>query len=194
MQCSSSTLDLVGSTPAWDSCESSCSLSDLSPAWDPSSRSPILPSYSFENSDSGQSSLQISPASKSLPPSPPRPVHWLDNPALQNSRLKLQVNDPSLQSPCVEFLGVENNLVRVRDKRDTKLIAFRSVSPLLPTSKGDLVMLKSAILQGTRFTVIQIAEDRCVLRKPGCRLTKENPDSEFSISDLVQVYPAPRRL
>ena len=55
-------------------------------------------------------------------------------------------------------------------------------------------MLKSAILQGTRFTVIQIAEDRCVLRKPGCRPTKENPDSEFSISDLVQVYPALRRL
>ena len=194
MQSSSSTLDLVGSTPAWDPCESSCSLSDLSPAWDPSSRSPIPPSHSFENLDSGLSNLQTNPASKSLPPSPPHPVHWLDNPALRNSRLKLQVNDPSLQSPCVEFLGVENNLVKVRDKRDTKSVAFQSVSPLLPTSKGDLVMPKTGKLQGTRFTVIRIAEDQCILRKPGCRPTKENPDSEFSISDLVQVYPAPRRL
>lgn len=104
----------------------------------------------------------------------------------------MKINDPSVQSPYVEFLGVENDLVKVRDKMDIKFVAFESVNPLLPTSKGDLVVPKSGEMQGVRFNVIRIAGDLCVVRKPGTRPTKKNPDAEFAISDLVQVHPAPR--
>ncbi len=185
---------MVECTPTWNSLESSHRLSDLSPAWDPSSRTPIPPDHWPGDSDSGLSELRVISALEPSPLSPARPTHWLDNPDLRNSRLKLKVNDPSLQSPCVEFLGVENSLVKVRDKWDTKLVNFQSVSPLLPTSKGDLVTPRTGRLQGTRFTVIRIGEDRCVLRKPGCRPTKEKPDSELPISELVQVYPALRHI
>lgn len=162
-QPSSLPLDLVGHhTPAWAPSESSGMLSDLSPAWDPSSRTPLAP----------------------------RPtVHWLDDPVLQRARLKLKINDPSVQSPYVEFLGVENDLVKVRDKMDVRFVAFGSVSPLLPTSKGDLVVLKAGLMKGVHFNVIRIAEDLCVVRKPGTRPTKKNPDPEFAISDLVQAHP-----
>ncbi len=89
---------------------------------------------------------------------------------------------------------MENDLVKVRDKMDTKFVPFQSVSPLLPTLKGDLVTPITGERQGTRFTVIRIVDDQCVLRKPGHRPTKGNPDSEFSVFDLIQVYPALRRM
>lgn len=158
-QASSSTPAFVGHTPAWDPCDSSCMLSDLSPAWDPSSRSPQ------------------------------RPKHWLDDAVLQRSRLKLKINDPSMQSPSAEFLGLEDDLVKVRDKMHVKFVALESVSPLLPASKGDLVIPKAGHMQGTHFNVVRIAGGRCVVRIPGTRPTKKNPDPEYPISDLVQVYP-----
>lgn len=159
---------LVGLTPAWDLSESSHMLSGSSPAWDPSSR--------------------FSPRTSA----PSRPKHWLDEPKLQTSRLKLKTNDPSVQTPYVEFLGVENDLVKVREKVEVKFLAFESVGPLPPTSKGDLVIPKCGEMRGIYFKVVQLTGDLCVVRKPGTRPTKSNPDVNFAISDLVQVYPAPR--
>ena len=184
-QPSPSPLHLVGlHTPAWLPSESR-TLSDLSPAWDPSSRTPL------------PRTLDLSPGwdpSSRTPPSqtPPRPIHWLDNQVLQRSRLKLKIKHPSVQSPYVEFLGVENDLVKVRDKTDIKFVALESVHPLLPTSKGDLIIPKDGKLQGIHFSVVRITSNLCVVRKPGTRPTKQNPDIEFAISDLVQVYPPPR--
>lgn len=90
-------------------------------------------------------------------------------------------------------MGVENDQVRVRDKAGYRLLSFESVDALLPDSKGDLVILKEGEMQGLQFKVIEIAEDRCVIRKPGTkRPTKKNPDHECLISDLVQVYPGSR--
>lgn len=156
---------LVGSTPAWDPFETS---HKLSPAWCPSS--------------------VLSPHTGS----PSRLVHWLEEPKLSLLRLKLKTNDALLQSPYVEFLGVENGRVKVRDKMDIKLLALEAVSPLLPTSKGDLIIPKDGKLQGIHFSVVRITSNLCVVRKPGTRPTKQNPDIEFAISDLVQVYPPPR--
>ena len=122
-----------------------------------------------------------------------RPSHWLDDPILQSSRLKLKTDDPAVQSPYVEFLGIYHNLIKVRDKVDVKLLSFDSVHPLLPTSPGDLVIANGGEMHGVHFNVIQIRGNTCVVRKPGCRPTKKTPDPEFMISDLIQVHPVPRR-
>ena len=160
----SSTLNSVRlTTPAWDPAESSHM---LNPAWDPSS----------------QSSPRTEVGSG--------PKHWLDDQKLQGSRLKLKTNDLSVQSPYVEFLGVENGLIKVRDKIDIKYLVFASVDPLQPTSKGDLVTPKAGEMRGVHFTVVRITGDKCVVRKPGTRPTKKTPDTEFTTSDLVQVHPA----
>ncbi len=157
--------NLVGLTPAWDPSESSHMQSDTSPAWDPLSRSP------YTNNST-------------------RPIHWLDDPGLQRLRLKLIMSGSTIQSPCFEFLGVEDDLVKVRDKANVKLLAFDSVSPLPPTSRGELVTPRSGKMQGVYFKVIQIRENACLVRKPGTKPTKNNPDAEFTLTDLVQVYPA----
>lgn len=132
------------------------------------------------------------PSSQSSPSSDVRsgPKHWLDDKKLQGSRLKLKTNDLSVQSPYVEFLGVENGLIKVRDKMDIKYLAFASVDPLPPTLKGDLVTPKAGEMRGVQFTVVRITGDKCVVHKPGTRPTKKNPDTEFATSDLVQVRPA----
>ena len=140
---------------------SDSSRTDISPAWDPSSRTP------------------------------PCSQHWLHDSALQRHRLKLKVNDPSVQSPYVEFLGLEDDLVKVRDKIDIQFVTLESISPLHPTSKGDLVIPKAGQMQGVPFNVIHISGDSCVVRKPGTRPTKKNPDPEFAISDLLQIHPTP---
>lgn len=141
----------------------------LSPAWNPSSR--------------------LSPRTDT--PDPPN--HWLRDGKFQGLRLKLTTTYPSVQSPYVEFLGEEDGLVKVRDKADVKFLPFESVSPLLPTSKGDLVIPQGGEMQGIHFNVVRITGDMCVLRQPGTRPSKKHPDMEFAISDLVQVHPAIRR-
>ena len=100
------------------------------------------------------------------------------------------ITDPAIQSPYLEFLGMENDLVKVRDKANIKFITLNSVSPLLPTSQGELVTARSGEMQGAYFKVIQITETMCIVRKPGTKPTKKNPDIEFALTDLVQVYPA----
>lgn len=75
---------------------------------------------------------------------------------------------------------------------DIKFLAFETVSPLLPALKGDLVIPKDGKMKGIHFSVVRITGDLCVVRKPGTRPTKQNPDIDFAISDLVQVYPAAR--
>ncbi len=137
---------------------------DLSPAWDPSSRTPCA-------NNSG------------------RPIHWLDDPGLQHLRLKLNVAGSTTHSPYCKFLGIENDLVKVREKANIKFLTFDSVSPLPPTSQGKLVTPKSGEMQGTHFKVIRIMENMCVVRKPGTKPTKKNPDMEFTLTDLIQVYP-----
>ena len=154
------------STPAWSPSESSTVQSEMSPAWDPSSRTPRTPAFD-------------------------RPSHWLDDPIFRRLRLKLKTDDPAVQSPHVEFLGIENDLVKIRDKLDIKFLGFDSIHPLLPTSPGDLVIAKTGEMRGVHFSIIRLTGDTCVVRKPGCRPTKKNPDPEFPISDLLQVYPAP---
>ncbi|KAF8192199.1 hypothetical protein BJ912DRAFT_925104 [Pholiota molesta] len=126
--------DLAGLTPAWD--PSSHTSSHLSPAWDPSSQTPV-------------------PQDR-----PSRPVHWLDDPGFGNSRLKLRSTDPTVESPCVEFMGVENDQVRVRDKAAYRSLSFESVDALLPDSKGDLVTLRAGEMQGLHFKVVEIVEGR----------------------------------
>ncbi len=74
--------------------------SDLSPAWDPSSRTPYT--------------------NNSI-----RPIHWLDDPGLQRLRLKLIMSGSTNQSLYFEFMGVENDLVKVRDKANVKLLTLR---------------------------------------------------------------------
>ena len=165
----SSSACVVGKTPAWEPSDSPSSSAHLSPAWDPSSRTPLL--------------------SRSASPVPPRPVHWLDDPLVWSWRIKLKVNDSTPGSPYVEFLGVENDLVKVRDKADVKFFTLESISPLSPTMKGDLVILKAGDMQGTAFNIIRVAGDICSVCKPGVRLTKKNPDTEYATSDLVQIYP-----
>ena len=155
----------------------------LSPAWDPSSQlSPPSTSDSWSWMLPSTESTDI----------PSRPKHWLEDPKMQDSRLKLNTSDPSVQSPYVEFLGVENGLVKVRDKMDVRFLTFEVVHPLLPAAKGDLVIPKSGAMQGVHF-IVQVVGDICVVRKPGTRPTKKNPDIEFSVSDLVQVHPTIRR-
>ena len=154
---------------------SSTPIGSSTPAWDPCDSSPA----------------DISPAWNPSSQSPPRAKHWLDDEVLQCRRLKLKINEPSVQSPCVEFLGLEDDIVKVRDKMDTKFVPLESVSPLHPTAKGDLVIPKAGQMQGVPFHIIRITGDLCVVRKPGMRPTKKNPDPEFAISDLLQIYPAP---
>lgn len=112
-------------------------------------------------------------------------------PHLQGFRLKLKVNDPSVQSPYVEFLGVENNLVRVRDKMDTRFFSFEAVRPLFPASEGDLVIPKEGPMHGVCLRIVRIVHNICTVRKLGvCVPTnKKNPDVQFAIHDLLQVYP-----
>lgn len=98
-----------------------------------------------------------------------------------------------MQSPYVELLGVDNGLVKVRDKLHIKFLTFEVVNPLLPASKGDLVIPKEGRMQGVYFHVVRIVDGICVVRRPGIRPTKQHPDVEFAISDLVQVHPAVRR-
>ena len=100
------------------------------------------------------------------------------------------ITDPAIQSPYLEVSGMENDLVKVRDKANIKFITLNSVSPLLPTSQGELVTARSGEMQGAYFKVIQITEKMCIVRKPGTKPTKKNPDIEFALTDLVQVYPA----
>ena len=153
----------VGHTPTWDPLES---LEDLSPAWDPSSRTP----------------------------GPPRQVHWLDSPHLQQSRIKLMTTDSSVHSPYVEFLSMDGDLVKVRDKVNIKLLPFDSVTPLPPTSDGDLVVPKTGELKGVQLRVLRIEDDTCMLRKLGvCTPTRKNPDRQFALSNVVQVFPALRK-
>ena len=159
------TPNLVGLTPAWDSSDSFHMQADLSPAWDPSSRSPC--------------------ASNSI-----RPIHWLDDPGLQHLRLKLITTGSTTHDPYFEFLGIENDLVKVRDKANIRFLTFDSVSPLPPTSQGELVTPTSGEMQGVYFKVIQIMESICVVRKPGTKPTKKHPDTEFALTELIQVYPA----
>ena len=158
------TPNLVGLTPAWDSSKSSHIQADLSPAWDPSSRSPCANNFR-------------------------RPIHWLDDPGLQHLRLKLIITGSTTHDPYFEFLGIENDLVKVRDKANIKFLSFDSVSPLPPTSQGELVTPKSGEMQGIHLKVIRITESICVVRKPGTKPTKKNPDTEFALTDLIQVYP-----
>lgn len=157
---------MVGFTPTWD--PSSHILSDVSPAWDPSSQTPL-------------------PQAR-----PSRPVHWLDDPALEKLRFKLETTDPRVENPFVEFLGMENDQVLVRDKVDNKLVSFESVSAMLPKEVGDMVTLREGELRGVKFKIVEMTKDRCVLRKPGVRPTKKKPDHNCLISDVIQVYPGSR--
>ncbi len=157
----------IACTPLWDSSESTRVPNETSPAWDPSSRSPRTDAID-------------------------RPSHWLDDPILQSSRLKLKTDDSTVQSSHVKFVGVEHNFIKVRDKMDFRLLGIDSVHPLLPTSPGDLVIANGGEMHGVHFNVIQIRGNTCVVRKPGCRPTKKKPDPEFLTSDLIQVYPVPR--
>ena len=167
-QVSSTILEVVGSTPAWDPSDSS-HISNLIPAWDPMS--------------------QASPTICTLT----RPMHWLDDANLHHCRLKLKTDNPAVQSPYIEFLGIEENLVKVRDKMDVKFLPLDSVHPMIPTSMGDLVVPKGGEMQGIHFHVIRITGDSCVVRQPGSRPTKKCSDIEIAISNLIQVYPALRR-
>ena len=123
-----------------------------------------------------------------------RPIHWLNDPGLQHLRLKLITTGSTTHDPYFEFLGIENDLVKVRDKANIKFLSFDSVSPLPPTSQGELVTPKSGEMQGIHLKVIRITESICVVRKPGTKPTKKNPDTEFALTDLIQVYPVFREL
>ena len=107
---------------------------------------------------------------------------------LKGIRLKLRTDDPSLQS--VEFIGVENDQVKVRDKLAYKLLSFDVVHPLLPSAKGDLVTPMTGPSQGVIYKVWEYNDEQCVVRQPGVRPTKKHPDPIFPTVNLVQVLPA----
>lgn len=73
---------------------------------------------------------------------------------------------------------------------DNKLLSFDAVTALLPRAKGDLVTPLAGIMQGTIFKVRDFLGEQCVVRQPGKRPRKNEPDPTFLVSDLAQVYPA----
>ncbi len=140
----SDSVELPAGTPTWDPAESSHL---LSPAWNPSPQS--SPRHIPDVRDSNDLS-EFSPRTDALS----HPNHWLNNQKLHDLRLKLTTSDPSVQSPYVELLGVEKGLVKVRDKLDVRFLTFEVVRPLLPASKGDLVIPIESRMQGIYFSVV----------------------------------------
>ncbi|KAF8199073.1 hypothetical protein BJ912DRAFT_687982 [Pholiota molesta] len=160
------------------------------PAWDPSSQTPsniTRPTGPVHWLDDPAWDLSSQNLIHTVRPT--RPVHWLDDPALMGLRVKLRSSEPIVRSPVLEFMGVENGKVRVRDMGDYRNLPFESISPLPPMALGDLVTPNSGELRGTFFKVIEMTGDLCIVRKPGMRPRKRFPDPSFLTANLLQVFP-----
>lgn len=149
-------------TPLWDA--SAHSLSSFSPAWDPSSRTPIHVTQ------------------------PPREPHWLEHPRLKGVRLRLKCNVPNLRGQYVEFEGVQDNEVKIRDHMDHLLVPFESITAVHPTKPSAHVTPIVGETMGTKYTVRSFEGNRCVVRKTGGKKDRNPQDPSFLISELVEVF------
>lgn len=102
----------------------------------------------------------------------------------------LQSDDPIVESPVVEFIGIEDDKVKVRDKGAYKLVSFDSIKPLHPCKVGDLVTLLAGGMVGNFCKVKIMTGTTCTIRKLGDRPALSRPDPCFLTTDLIQVYPA----
>ena len=155
---------------------------ETSPAWDPSSRTP-LPMFTPLSPGCGTSHTSAYF---------PQDNNWLKDVALTHVRIQVTSLEDGPGGNVLEVISTEMGRVKVRDGMRTRVVPLDSLAAIHPASLGELVTPIRGTRKGTIFKVTQITDGQCLVRIPGERDRKKKPNPQYSISDLVQVYPSAR--
>jgi hypothetical protein len=147
---------------------------EVDDAWNPDSRTPLP--FRVDSCDSSAETPRIE-----------RPVHWLENDKLKNTRIKLFIMDHP--ENVLEFKAVVNDDVKVRDGFQTKNIPIGDIFPVRPAEIGNLVTLITGPTAGVALKVRKIEGKLCTVRRPGKVLKKRETDPSYLTDELVQIYP-----
>ena len=114
---------------------------------------------------------------------------WLQGEAFRKIRVKLRYrSDPS---HCLEFCGMNGQLVKVREGKQHKLVPLLSVLPVAPAWKDDIVTSfgTNPDTYGKLFKVREYRADSCILRGFAQKTGRgEKNFTEFT-HHLAEVFP-----
>jgi hypothetical protein len=117
---------------------------------------------------------------------------WLTDPAFKGIRVRLRYRaNPSHMD--LEFLGVGNDLVEVRDGVQRKLAPFSGLLAIPPTRNEDIVVSFSlGETYGKIYKIREFNSDFCVLRVFGQRPGRSEKHFKVMTRELAQINP-PRK-
>jgi len=114
---------------------------------------------------------------------------WLTDPVFGCTRIKLRYCG-NLSPFDLEFVGMENNLVKVRDGMQQKLGPLSSLQAIPPTWKGDVVTSFSlGETYGKLYKIREFDSEFCVLRGYGQRPGRSEKNFRVSTHELAQIFP-----
>jgi hypothetical protein len=120
--------------------------------------------------------------------SPDGPI-WLSDPVFGRIRVKLRYRENPLPS-YLEFLGMENGLVKVREGMQTKSVPLSSLQALPPTWKNDIVTSFSlGETYGKLYKIRDFDSNCCVLRGFGQKTGRNEKNFLVITHELAQVFP-----
>ncbi|KAF8954557.1 hypothetical protein BDZ97DRAFT_1676512, partial [Flammula alnicola] len=157
------------------------SSNELSPAWDPSSRTPRA-----------GSPVQVSATGDSpsgMPTSAGHSNHWLRAEALIGIRVKVRDTRDGSDGRILEVIKIEQVYARLREGMTFKNVPLEYVVPVLPDAVRDSVTPFRGENRGRIFKVKTWGLDTCKVRREGVRLRKSEVDPSYPTADLVQVFP-----
>jgi hypothetical protein len=121
-------------------------------------------------------------------PSPDGPI-WLTDPVFGCIRVKLWYR-ANLLPTYLEFLGMENNLAKVRDGMRRKSVPLSSLQAIPPTGKDDIVTSFSlGKTHGKVYKIREFSGDFCVLRGYRERAGRSEKNACIVTHELAQVFP-----
>ena len=114
---------------------------------------------------------------------------WLTDPVFGRTRIKLQYRrNPSLFD--LEFLGMENDLVKIRDGMKQKSVPLPSLEAIPPTSKDGVVTSFSlGETYGKLYKIREFGSEFCILRGYGQRPGRSEKNFHVITCELAQVFP-----
>ncbi|KAF8881527.1 hypothetical protein CPB84DRAFT_1851578 [Gymnopilus junonius] len=174
---------------------SSSNASDVSPAWDPSSRTPGPDIPLIQSVPDPSLSVPTSVVPVPLPPYHSLTgSHWLQDVAFSRLRLKARIRDRGRTGEPVDIHSIQDTRAQVLDRytREFSWVDIDSLVPLHPVANKEAVTPLEGTLKGEQLVVKSYGENECVVRKPGVRLRKGESDPVIATGKLVRINPGLR--
>ena len=114
---------------------------------------------------------------------------WLMDPVFHGIRIQLRhrANPIALR---LEFLGIDNGLVKVRDGMRINSVPLSSLQAVPPTQKEDVVTsFSTSETYGKLYKIRQFDNEVCVLRPYGKRAGRSEKHFHVTTRELVQAFP-----